>query len=541
MSARTRWKRRDFLKTAGWGGAAIAVNGTAVSVPAHVPDSAVDARSGPSISPPLADAAAVLSVDPAPLFELSPYLYMQFMEPLGVTDSSVDAAWDFIQDRWREDVVAEARRLAPTLLRWGGCFIDFYRWREGVGPRDRRPPMLNLLWGGVYNNQVGTAEFVDFARTAGADPLIVVNFESDGRRGWADPPRGGPRSGDAREAADWVAYCNDPGDALRISHGRAAPLDVKLWQIGNETSYDPEGFDVETAARKTVEFARAMRKADPSIRIIGWGDSGWAPRMAEIAGGELNYLAFHNGLGPGGDDSPLRGTDYRRDPDRAWEFLMKAAGAQERKIAEMREGAARSGLPLALTECHFGLPGRNRNEVLSSWAAGVAYGAVMNVHERNGDVLKVSTLADFCGTRWNNNAMMIPVPGGRPYLMPVALMTSLYRGHAGSHGVRVTAAPEGLDVAASAGGGRIFLHVVNTRRRGSVAAKLEVAGARVAGGRGFWHALEPEVEIIDYREDQQTPREAAMDPDRAWEFPPASVSAIELRIEGGGEARDGGK
>ena len=28
--------------------------------------------------------------------KISPYLYMQFMEPLGVCDSSVDAAWEFV-------------------------------------------------------------------------------------------------------------------------------------------------------------------------------------------------------------------------------------------------------------------------------------------------------------------------------------------------------------------------------------------------------------------------------------------------------------
>jgi hypothetical protein len=48
-------------------------------------------------------------VDPEPLFELSPYLSMQFMEPLGVTDGSVDAAWDHAHDEWREDVVAVRR------------------------------------------------------------------------------------------------------------------------------------------------------------------------------------------------------------------------------------------------------------------------------------------------------------------------------------------------------------------------------------------------------------------------------------------------
>jgi hypothetical protein len=35
--------------------------------------------------------------------------------------------------------------------------------------------------------------------------------------------------------------------------------------------------------------------------------------------------------------------------------------------------------------------------------------------------LKIATLADFCGTRWQVNAVMIPTPGGKSYMMPVAL------------------------------------------------------------------------------------------------------------------------
>ena len=79
-----------------------------------------------------------LRIDPTPRFELSPYLYMQFMEPLGATDGSVEAAWDHLRDDWRDDVVEVTRELAPTMLRWGGIFADFYRWREGVGPARRR-------------------------------------------------------------------------------------------------------------------------------------------------------------------------------------------------------------------------------------------------------------------------------------------------------------------------------------------------------------------------------------------------------------------
>jgi alpha-L-arabinofuranosidase len=512
MRNQTELNRRDFLLSAG---------------------AAVVAGAGRSLAAAGANALLPqsMAIDPQPKFDLSPYLYMQFMEPLGVTDSSVDAAWDFARDRWREDVVEITQELAPTLLRWGGCFCSYYRWQEGVGPMSQRKPMLNQLWGGIYNNQVGTHEFVEFCRRVGADPLVVVNFESDGRKKWAVSPKGDVRAGTATEAAAWVDYCNHPSHALRRQHGRAEPYGVKLWQIGNETSYDPNGFNVETAAKKTLEFARAMRKADPTIALVGWGGSGWAGRMAEIAGEELQYLAFHNGFGPGGKDSPLRGTEYRKDPAKTWEYLLKASQTQQAVIRGMREQVAKYRLPLALTECHFGLPGRNRCEVLSTWAAGVANACVLNVHERNGDVLKIATLADFCGTRWQNNAVMIPVPGGKSFLMPVAMVMSLYRKHTGKQAVAVTGAPDGLDAVASRTGDRVFLHVVNTRRTQSVQATFRVQGRNLAAGRVYWFALDPEFEIIEYAPENTFPRDSRFDPRSAWEFPAASVSAVELTME----------
>ncbi len=140
-------------------------------------------------------------------------------------------------------------------------------------------------------------------------------------------------------------------------------------------------------------------------------------------------------------------------------------------------------MPLAMTECHFALPGRNRCDVLSTWAAGVANARLLNVHERHGDLLKIATLADFCGTRWQVNAIMIPVPGGESYMMPVALVMALYRHHTGEQAVGVTKAPDGLDVTASRTGDRVFLHVVNTNRDRSVTAKLAIEGTSIRSGR----------------------------------------------------------
>jgi len=475
---------------------------------------------------------ADLEVDSTPRFELSPYLYMQFMEPLGSTDSSVSAAWDYMRDRWRPDVIETTRGLAPSLIRWGGCFASYYRWKEGVGPRAGRRPMVNMLWGGIEPNQVGTIEFVDFCRAVQAEALICVNFESDGRKAWARMPSGEVRSAGPDEAAEWVAYCNDPENRVRRQHGYPEPRRVGLWQIGNETSYDADGFDVETAAKRTVAFATAMKKADPTIQLIGWGDSGWARRMIEVAGEHLRYIAFHHMFNPdrGLPDSPLRGIEYRKDPARAWERLMEAWKPHDARIRRMREEVKGTGIPLAMTECHFALPGRNRCEVLSTWAAGVANARLLNVHERHGDVLKIATLADFCGTRWQVNALMIPVPGGRSYLMPVGLVMALYRKHSGEKACSVVKSPGGLDVTASRTGDRVFLHVVNTNRSRSASARIGVAGQNVRAGKVFALAADPEVEITEVDPEPVRLTEGVLPPTGAWDFPAASVSAVELDV-----------
>jgi alpha-N-arabinofuranosidase len=476
---------------------------------------------------------APLTVDPRPRFALPPYRFMQFMEPLGTTDSSVEAGWDFQHNCWREDLVRVTRELAPSLLRWpGGIFSSYYRWREGVGPRHARVPLLNILWGGVETNQVGTHEFVDFCRQVGAEPLIAVNFESDGKRRWSHPPTGEVRSAGPEEAADWVDYCNNPSNTTRKTHGAPQPFGVRLWQIGNETSYGQGGFDCETAAARTLAFARAMHAVDSDLALIGWGDSGWARRMLEVAGEELAYIAFHHHFNSGLENSPLQWSDYRRDRDETWRHLMHAYKSTEARIQEMREEVAGYEVSLALTESHFGLRGRNRCDVLATWAAGVAYARVLNVHARNGDILKIATLADFCGTRWMNNAVMIPTPQGgfESYMMPVARVMALYRHHSGDEALGVLRAPNQLDVAASRSGRRVYLHVVNTDQKEVAGAELQVVGFEIAGGRAFQIASEPMLEIDQGSPDIFIPEERAVPTTGIWQFPAASVTAIELDV-----------
>jgi alpha-L-arabinofuranosidase len=390
--------------------------------------------------------------------------------------------------------------------------------------------MINMCWGGIETNQVGTHEFMDFCRQVDAEPLMCVNFESDGRKHWMRSPKGDITTAGPEEAAEWVRYCNAPDSRLRREHGVQKPYGLRMWQLGNETSYARNAYNCETAAQRTIAFAKAMRKEDPGIELIGWGDSGWARQMLETAGEHLQYIAFHHMFNPdrGARDSPLQGTEYRKDPARTWDHLMNARKAHEAKIQGMREQVADYPIPMALTECHFALPGRNRCEVLSTWAAGVANARLLNVHERHGDKLKIATLADFCGTRWQVNAIMIPVPGGKSFMMPVALVMSLYRHHTGDKAVTVTRTPEGLDVTASQRGDRLYLHVVNINREQSVSTQIVIAGMQIESGRVFEMAGNPEYEVIQTQPHEVTAKEKTLPSDARWTFPAASVSAVEL-------------
>lgn len=472
-------------------------------------------------------------VDPRPLFDLSPYLYMQFMEPLGKTDGSVASAWDDKANRWRSDLIQVTKDLGPTMMRWGGCFSSYYRWKEAVGPRNGRTPMHNLLWKGMESNQVGTLEFVDFCRQVGAAPLMCVNFESDGRKPWMRDSAGSVRVAGPDEAAEWVDYCNNPKNDLRRSHGITEPCRIGFWQVGNETSYDKNGFDLETAACKTVQFAKTMRRADPTIQLIGWGDSGWARRMIEVAGEHLQFIAFHHMFDPGARNraSVLRDYEYRKDPAATWEQLMEVWKPHEAKILDMRHQVEGTGIPLALTECHLALRGPNRCEVLSSWAAGVAMARLLNLHTRHGDVLKIATAADFCGTTWQVNAIMTPTPPSRAFMQPVARVMGLYRHHVGSQAVRVAKCPEGLDITASRSGNRYFLHVVNTNRDRSIDVRLRVEGLTTLAGKVFEIAADPTFEIRESTPDAFSPVEKSLSVDRPWQVPAASVSAVELHVE----------
>src|SRR6056297_497786 len=428
-----------------------------------------------------------LSVDTNDLFPRSDLLYMQFMEPLGTSDSSVEAAWDSVNERWKPEFIDTLRDLAPGCIRWGGCYTSYWKWREGIGPREGRVPAYNFLWDGMETNHVGIHEIVDLCNQVGSEPLIGINFAADGRPEYINPPVGATRSGDALEAADLVTYCNDPDSAERRQNGAKQPWNVKLWQIGNETSYPREGkrFTREQNTEHYIEFAKAMRDRDPSICLIGWGDKThdgedmWAGHLIEGAGELVDMVAVHMMNQRATDSEPLLfGRNYMNDRAAAWDQLQNIYRRVDEKLSEIVSAVSSSGsdVKIAITEGHLSLKPHNTNLMLYEWIAGLYNARLMNLFERHADLVEISALADFFGNRWTVNAVMLGSPRQSVFLMPVATIMKVFSRYSGSQGLRVPAQLGSLDLSASRNDDRLFLHVANCGLGSAETATIRVPG-----------------------------------------------------------------
>jgi alpha-L-arabinofuranosidase len=203
-------------------------------------------------------------------------------------------------DGLRQDVLEAAERLRYSNIRYpGGNFVSAYRWLDGVGPVEERPARHEPAWDSIEPNAFGTNEFIGFCRQLGAEPYLVVNAGD----------------GDMREARDWVEYCNGTQPTalarLRESHGFAEPHRVRYWGIGNEVDGQWQvGYKTpEEYARTCTEYAKVMRWADPSIKLVASAVSFWQGQplerialLLEQAAEHIDYLGIHWYVGdPVGD------------------------------------------------------------------------------------------------------------------------------------------------------------------------------------------------------------------------------------------------
>ncbi|GIG23598.1 alpha-L-arabinofuranosidase [Cellulomonas chitinilytica] len=259
----------------------------------------------------------------------------------------------------------------------GGSYADIYHWKDHTAP------------GGYVAPNTDFDTYMASLKAAGAKPIVIANYGT----------------GTAQEAADWVAYAN-----------RTKRYGVKYWEIGNENygnghygsaweADDHEDLSPTAYANGVVEYARAMKAVDPSIKvgavlttpgnwpdgIVADGDSAtWNETVLSIAGPSVDFVILH--WYPGGSvaqtlAAPQQATDIT-ELTRAQ--LTRFAGPRADRIqiamTEVNAGASYTTQPGAIFAA---------DAYASLWGAGVVNVDWWNVRNGMGTVSTVAGQTDF--------------------------------------------------------------------------------------------------------------------------------------------------
>lgn len=192
------------------------------------------------------------------------------------------------EDGLRTDVIEKLKKVKPAILRYpGGNFVSNYHWEDGIGPKEKRRKVFEYAWLTEESNQFGTADFIELCRLVGAEPCLCINMGT----------------GTVEEAMNWVEYCNSTRDTyyanLRRSHGYEEPFGVKYWGLGNEMfgPWQMNHLSAEDYAKKAMECGKAMKWADPTIKLIACGyeqQSDWNHTLIKKLWQFVDYISAHH-------------------------------------------------------------------------------------------------------------------------------------------------------------------------------------------------------------------------------------------------------
>lgn len=270
------------------------------------------------------------------------------------------------------------RDAGVRMLRYpGGSYADIYHWKDHTAP------------GGYVAPGTDFDTFMAAVQRVGAEPMIIANYGT----------------GTAAEAADWVRYAN-------VTKGYGA----KYWTVGNEnygnghygSAWEADDHPDKSAtqyARLVIEYADAMKAADPSIKvgavltmpgnwpdgITAGADPGpWNQTVLSLAGPKIDFVDVH--WYPGGTAAEsLARTNHI--PDAAYllrQQLTRYAGPNAARIGisftELNVDAGRTTQPAALflADAYSGLL-ENGVFTVQWW----------NVHNGIGTVSEVAGQTDY--------------------------------------------------------------------------------------------------------------------------------------------------
>ena len=352
---------------------------------------------------------------------------------------------DAVLGIWRPDVVAALKAMHPGIIRFGGSTTEQYEWDRAIGPWDDRLT-FTTVWGGWEENFVGLDEFVQLCEYVGAEPLICVRWT--GKK--------------PEDAAAEVEYANGStgtrGGALRANNGHPAPYHVKYWQIGNEV-------DVSDYGRSVRAFAEAMKKADPSIKLMS---SFPTQGLLDNAGTVFDYLCPH--LYEVNDIV----TEEKAFKDlQAW--IAANAGGKDIRIG-VTEWNTTAG--------NFGL----ERGMLQTLGNALSIARFLNLMQRHADFVEIANRSNFADSRGSG---FLETGPGWMYESPAYYAQEIYGRAAGAYPLRIERSSKlawhlqepDLSASLSADGKKLRIYAVNSTLDPLARAfRLEGLKGQVLGG-----------------------------------------------------------
>lgn len=434
----------------------------------------------------------------------------------------------------RADTLALLKKLNAPVYRWpGGNFVSGYDWRDGIGDRDRRPPRKNPAWTGVEHNDVGVDEFIDFCREVGAEPMIAANTGF----------------GDAYSAAQEVEYCNGGGDTIggswRVKNGSAEPYNVKYWCVGNEMfgAWQLGFMQLAQYTQKHNLVAAAMRKADPSLVLVGVGELdgrdpehdpdrkyGWSEGMLRECAGAMDLLSehFYVGQTPWTKHGPLDSIATHVDEMRQ-AIRKKAQGHRELQDRLGLVGERR--MPIAMDEWNYWHRDYVYGELGCRYDLADALGVAVGLHEyyRSSDIIQMAHYAQTV-----NVIGCIKTTKTDAFLDTTALPLMVYREHFGVRpvGVEVDADQKALDVVAALteDGGVLTVGVVNTTDKPQP-LRVEAAGLDLGGGKAWCVRGDDPRATNDAAKARVGVESSTVDSPANWEAPAYSFTVLRFAVK----------
>ena len=347
-------------------------------------------------------------------------LYSSFIEHMGravYTGIYEPGHPEADENGFRRDVLVHISALNLSYIRYpGGNFLSGYRWEDGIGPKENRPVRPELAWFALEPNEVGTNEFMEFLKLAGASPMLAVNLGT----------------GTAQDAVNMLEYCNFPSGTyysdLRIAQGYSGPHGVKLWCLGNEMD-GPWQICAKTATeygRIAAETAKMMKWLDPQIELVVCGSSyremptfgAWEREVLRHTYEHVDYLSLHTYyMNKDGDLPNFLASSVRMDA-----FIKEVAAI----CGEIkREKNSNKDIYLSFDEWnvwyHFQMEqpqppkwikARPIEEEAYNFADALVTGSMMITLINNADVVKIACLAQLV----NVIAPIMTEPNGRVWL-----------------------------------------------------------------------------------------------------------------------------